>query len=56
MTLIIYLQKRLTEVTVANCPNVTTFVKNYCVSDYGKEIPVPTFIGVRVEVSIWQML
>ena len=38
--------ERLTEVTVANCPNVTTFVKNYCISDYGKEIPVPTFIGV----------
>ena len=38
--------ERLTEITVANCPNVATFVKNYCVSNYGQEIPVPTFIGV----------
>ena len=38
--------ERLSLVQVSNCPNVTSFVKNYCVGDYGQEIPVPTFIGV----------
>ena len=38
--------ERLSLVQVSNCPNVTSFVKNYCVGAYGQEIPVPTFIGV----------
>ena len=38
--------ERLTLVDVANCPNVTTFVKNYCTNEDGSEIPVPTFVGV----------
>lgn len=36
----------LTLVDVANCPNVKTFVKNYCTNEDGTEISVPTFIGV----------
>ena len=38
--------EKLTEVNVSNCPNVTTFVKNYCVNEDGSEIQVPIFIGV----------
>ena len=32
--------------TVSNCPNVKTFVKNYYTNEDGSEVPVPTFIGV----------
>ena len=38
--------ERLSEMTVSNCPNVKTFVKNYYVNEDGSEVPVPTFIGV----------
>ena len=38
--------ERLTEMTVSNCPNVKTFVKNYYTNEDGSEVPVPTFIGV----------
>lgn len=38
--------ERLSSVEVSNCPNVTTFVRNYCTDARGNEIPVPTFIGV----------
>ena len=36
----------LTLVDVANCPNVTSFVKNYYTNEDGSEVQVPTFIGV----------
>lgn len=38
--------ERLSLMQVSNCPNVKTFVKNYCTDDDGNEVPVPTFIGV----------
>lgn len=38
--------ERLTEISVSDCPNVVSFVKNYCTDEYGQEITVPTFIGV----------
>ena len=38
--------EKLSSVEVSNCPNVTTFVRNYCTDARGNEIPVPTFIGV----------
>ena len=38
--------ERLSEMTVSNCPNVKTFVKNYYTNEDGSEVPVPTFIGV----------
>lgn len=38
--------ENLSEVTLSNCPNIVSFVKNYCVDENGNEIPVPTFVGV----------
>ena len=38
--------ERLSEMTVSNCPNVKTFVKNYYTNEDGSEVQVPTFIGV----------
>ena len=38
--------ERLSEMTVSNCPNVKTFVKNYYTNEDGSEVAVPTFIGV----------
>lgn len=38
--------ERLSEMTVSNCPNVKTFVKNYYTNEDGSEVTVPTFIGV----------
>ena len=38
--------ERLSEMTVSNCPNVKTFVKNYYVNEDGSEVSIPTFIGV----------
>ena len=38
--------ENLSEVTLSNCPNIISFVKNYCVDENGNEIPVPTFVGV----------